>query len=117
MIVIVVPLKDGKFLMVRNPKRGWEFPGGKVERGETPREAAMRECLEEAGAKLKNVWEIKRSEQMIVFAAEIEEIKGGEMKAKLFEELPENLSYPEEEAREFLNLAGFQNLYRKHSHI
>ena len=27
----------------------WEFPGGKVEPGETPPEAAVRECLEETG--------------------------------------------------------------------
>ncbi|MBB5867443.1 8-oxo-dGTP diphosphatase [Allocatelliglobosispora scoriae] len=36
-------------LLVLNPWRGWVPPGGKVEPGEAPREAARREPLEETG--------------------------------------------------------------------
>ncbi|GAA2565234.1 hypothetical protein GCM10010435_42420 [Winogradskya consettensis] len=38
-----------RVLLVRNPWRGWVPPGGKVELGETPREAARREVREETG--------------------------------------------------------------------
>ena len=38
-----------EILLVRNRKRGWEFPGGFVETGETIKEAAVRETKEETG--------------------------------------------------------------------
>jgi 8-oxo-dGTP diphosphatase len=43
----------GEVLLV-NPtyKPGWEIPGGLVEAGESPREAAVRECQEELGVTL-----------------------------------------------------------------
>lgn len=40
-------------LLVRHRWRGWVPPGGKVEPGETPREAAERELWEETGVEMR----------------------------------------------------------------
>jgi A/G-specific adenine glycosylase len=54
----VVALSDGRqrWLVQRRPPSGllgglWEFPGGKIEKGERPEEAAARELEEEVGAR------------------------------------------------------------------
>lgn len=42
--------EDGRMLVVRTSyRRGWVFPGGMLDRGETPAEAAVREVREEVG--------------------------------------------------------------------
>lgn len=53
-IAIAVVEHEGRILIGQRPPGVplaglWEFPGGKVQPGETPEAAAIRECLEETG--------------------------------------------------------------------
>lgn len=50
--VLVICKLGEKWLLTKHKKRGFEFPGGKVEQGETLEEAARREVFEETGATL-----------------------------------------------------------------
>ena len=57
-VVAGVIYKNDKFLIAqRNLKKAqgglWEFPGGKIEAGETPQEALKREIMEELDTKVK----------------------------------------------------------------
>jgi len=53
--VLVVPVWKGKLVMTNHKKRGIELPGGKIEAGETPLAAAVREVYEETGASLQSI--------------------------------------------------------------
>lgn len=56
-------VKDEKILFLKHKKYGfWLQPGGHVEPGETPDEAAIRETLEETGLKVEVVNEEDRFE-------------------------------------------------------
>ena len=43
----------GEILLVNSPWRGWEYPGGLIEPGETFQEALHREVREEAGVEIE----------------------------------------------------------------
>ncbi|MBC5638179.1 nucleoside triphosphatase YtkD [Ornithinibacillus sp. BX22] len=46
---------EGKWLLTKHKDRGLEFPGGKVEEGESAEEAAYREVMEETGGIIKQL--------------------------------------------------------------
>lgn len=52
-------VKDGRVLMARRRQQEgkllWAFPGGGIEAGETPEEAAVREVAEEVGLEVEAV--------------------------------------------------------------
>lgn len=106
--VVVCSRCDGKWLMSRHRKRDtWETQGGHIEPGETPEAAARRELYEESGvddAVLYPVcdyygYDSQSHSNGVVFLAQIRHLgalPSSEMKEiRLFETLPEALTYPD----------------------
>ena len=57
-IAVAVILRAGKVLVARRSSGSvlgglWEFPGGKIEAGESAAQAAVRECREELGCEAR----------------------------------------------------------------
>jgi 8-oxo-dGTP diphosphatase len=51
----LVPVNNGKVLVLKRSSGCWEFPGGGVEFGEMPEITAVRECEEETGLRARNL--------------------------------------------------------------
>jgi len=103
--VYCVGIRDGEFLMIRNPRRGWEMPGGGIEEGESIRDAARREFAEECGLELK-VKGCRPVYDSNVCAGEAgAALREGEMEHCFFRELPEPLAFPRDEYIEVLRWA------------
>ena len=90
--------RDGKILVCQRRKGDrhefkWEFPGGKVEHGETPREALLRELVEELNVSAKIGPELARYQFAYPHKPPIELIFflvtefQGEMQNRVFEKM------------------------------
>jgi 8-oxo-dGTP diphosphatase len=107
-IVAAVIERDGRLLICQRRKDGmlglkWEFPGGKVEEGETAEAALARELREELGVALRSCKEIARVQHTYDEFPEPREIRffaanigTDEIKAAVFEKtvwaLPKELA-------------------------
>ncbi|MDZ5474014.1 (deoxy)nucleoside triphosphate pyrophosphohydrolase [Bacillus sp. 31A1R] len=93
----VITYERGEILCaLRSPKMSspnvWEFPGGKIEKGESPEEALIREIQEELGCAIKVYEQIEDSKfakekfiiNLLTYKAEIVQ---GEPRAKEHQEL------------------------------
>jgi 8-oxo-dGTP diphosphatase len=75
---LLIPTADGK----------WEFPGGKIDYGESPEDAIKRECMEEIGCEIEverllplvqsTIWERSDgdSQHVLVFCYKVRLISG-----------------------------------------
>lgn len=105
--VISAKYKD-KWIFVKHKEREtWEIPGGHREANEDIIDTARRELYEETGAKTANIipiceYGVKREDDAsygrLFYAdvTELEELPNSEIgEIKLFDELPNNLTYPQ----------------------
>ncbi|HET9400659.1 MAG TPA: (deoxy)nucleoside triphosphate pyrophosphohydrolase [Candidatus Acidoferrales bacterium] len=98
-VVAAVIERDGRILICQRRRTGrfplkWEFPGGKIEGGESPQAALARELFEELGAKAEVGRELYRTEHryrpadppfaLMFFAAQLE---GTAVKSASFEQI------------------------------
>ncbi len=106
---VIAARYNGKWVFCRHKKRStWEIPGGHIEAGETPFDAAKRELMEETGANIFRLEELKpyeveidgRKSYGMLFLAEIDtlgvlpsESEIGEV--FLMDDFPADPTYPE----------------------
>jgi 8-oxo-dGTP pyrophosphatase MutT (NUDIX family) len=111
--VVVILFSSEKLVLVRNQDRGWEFPGGHREGGETFEETAVREVYEEARAKITDIQYLgyyvsSTGHTTIVLTAELDNLlQPGKMdfEIRLFDRLPPALSFGDGREQLFVDQA------------
>jgi len=103
----VIAFCGDEFVMVRHRGRAWEMPGGRLEPGETHEQAAAREFSEETGMALEPVGRIEVEGGKVVVGLVHSRCcspspSDAIVEARLFRELPEELSFPLVEYRDML---------------
>lgn len=91
-VTAAIICKDGKFLICQRPKGKncellWEFPGGKIEPGETGEQCIVREIQEELGVTLRVLRKLtdvvyKYPDRTVHLHFYITEIESGELVRK-----------------------------------
>ncbi len=109
---VILAKKGGKWVLARQKTRNtWEFPGGHIEPGETPEDAARRELWEKTGAVRYDLQffcaysvtgdpiDGVDNNFGMLYLAEIDSfdtLPPMEMaETRLFDELPQNMTYPQ----------------------
>lgn len=96
----MIAFRGDRFLMVRHARRAWEMPGGKVNAGEAPEAAAVREFREETGHTVTGLHVIEREPEGLVYMGELGEEtpekpdKNEIASVALCDRLPAELSFP-----------------------
>ena len=102
-VAALVTNENGEVLLVKSPWRGWEYPGGLIEPGESFEAALKREVREESGAEIEITGFVgicKNVERNIVNIDFTARYTGGELATS--EESTEVGWFTEEEAMEMI---------------
>jgi 8-oxo-dGTP diphosphatase len=113
--VVVVLFASDKAVLVKNVRRGWEFPGGHREDNESCRETAAREALEETGATISDIeylgyYTAPTGHLTVITCAQVLSFQQSDDKHRtsnvwLFDELPVDLSFGDGREQLFLEYA------------
>ena len=118
-VVILTKYKDKWVFCWHKKRESFENPGGHVEKGETPIQAAKRELYEETGitdCEIIPLWDYEQpwddgihknnGRFFLAMANSLGELPESEMeKIELFDDVPENFTYDREDALKDFEMA------------